>query len=62
MTEYSDEEKHPYGPPSYVVRRIIDDPDRPVRTWLRDTIFFETNTGFCLLLVGFIFQLLGTWV
>lgn len=62
IDEYGDNEKYPYGPPSHITRRIIDDPDAPVRMWIRTFLFFEANTGFYLLLAGFAFQLIGTWV
>jgi hypothetical protein len=61
MEMYGDVTKYPGGPPSNITRRIIDDPDRPIRTWLRNTLFFETRTGFRLIVVGFFFQLAGTW-
>jgi hypothetical protein len=61
VSKYGDEAKYPYGPPSHITRRIIDDPDRPVRMWIRTNLFLEGNTGFYLLLAGFTFQLLGTW-
>lgn len=62
ISEYSDEEKYPFGPPSYITRRIIDDPDAPIRSWLGSFVFLQANTGFYLLLAGFAFQLVGTWV
>ena len=61
LKDYSDEKAYPYGPPSHITRQIIDNPDTPFRTWIRNTMFFKTSTGFYLLLVGFAFQLLGTW-
>ncbi|SRR5258708_3811635 len=61
IEQYGDEEKYPYGPPSHITRRIIDNPDEPVRMWLRTFLFFDGNTGFYLLLAGFAFQLVGTW-
>jgi hypothetical protein len=61
MEQYGDEERYPYGPPSHITRRIIDNPGEPVRMWLRTFLFFDTNTGFYLLLAGFAFQLVGTW-
>jgi hypothetical protein len=60
--KYGDEEKYPLGPPSHITRKIIDDPDRPMRMWIRTFLFLESTTGFYLLLAGFAFQLMGTWV
>ena len=62
VDEYGDEEKYPYGPPSHITRRIIDNPDTPIRMWIRTFLFLESTTGLYLLLVGFAFQLMGTWV
>jgi hypothetical protein len=62
FTEYNDVEKYPGGPPSRITRQIIDDPYAPVRTWLRNTFFFEHGTGIKLIIAGFVFQLLGVWV
>jgi hypothetical protein len=61
IDKYGNVEEYPYGPPSRITRAIIDDPDSPIRTWLRNFLFFESNTGFYLLLAGFVFQLIGTW-
>jgi hypothetical protein len=59
---YSDLEQYPGGPPSRITRQIIDDPDSPVRTWMRNTLFFEHGTGLNFLIAGFVFQLLGVWL
>ena len=61
IEKYGDDEKYPHGPPSYITRRIIDDPDRPIRTYLRNMLFFELKTGFRLIVLGCAFQLLGVW-
>ncbi len=62
IDKYEDAEKYPYGPPSHITRTIIDDPDRPIRMWIRTFLFLDSTTGFYLLLTGFAFQLMGTWV
>lgn len=62
VNKYGDAEKYPYGPPSHITRKIIDDPDRPIKMWIRTHLFLESTGGFYLLLVGFAFQLMGTWV
>jgi hypothetical protein len=61
IDEYDDEKKYPYGPPSHITRKIIDNPDRPVRTHLRNTLFFELRTGFRLIVLGCALQLAGVW-
>ena len=62
IEKFSDVEKYPGGPPSRITREIIDDPDRPVKTWLRSTLFFEHKTGLKFIIAGFFFQLLGVWM
>jgi hypothetical protein len=62
MNEYRDEGKYPYGPPSRIVRQVIDDPDRPIRTQIRNLLFFRLRTGFVLILVGNILQAIGMWL
>lgn len=62
LEEYCSDEKYPYGPPSYITREIIDNPDTPVRTWLRYKCFFEVRTGFWLIVIGTLFQIIGVWL
>lgn len=57
LEKYGDVGKYPYGPPSHITRQIIDNPDTPIRTWIRNTAFFEKRTGFWLLVIGFFFRL-----
>jgi hypothetical protein len=52
LGRYGDEEKYPFGPPSHITRRIIDNPDRPIRMWIRTHLFFEANTGFICCWLG----------
>jgi hypothetical protein len=61
LGKYEDQEKYPYGPPSYIVREVSDDPGRPVRTRIRNTLFFNTRTGFGLIVFGFFGQFVGNW-
>lgn len=62
LDRYGDEKKYPFGPPSHITREMMDDPDRPVRAWLRDRMFYEHDTGFWLLVLGFAFQLWANWL
>ncbi|SRR5258708_1347717 len=61
LNRYSDEKKYPYGPPSHITRRIIDNPDTPVPNWIGRKLFYEHQTGFHLIVAGFLLQLAGTW-
>jgi hypothetical protein len=39
FNEYNDEQKYPGGPPSRITRIIIDNPNTPIRTELRNLLF-----------------------
>lgn len=62
MDEYGDSDKYPYGPPSHITRQIIDNPDTPVRTWLRSRCFFDIRTGFWIIVIGTAVQVLAVWL
>ena len=62
LEPYSDEEKYPGGPPSYITRQVIDNRDTPVRTWFRNIVFFNMRTGFWLVLGGTAIQVLAVWL
>lgn len=59
---YGDETKFPYGPPSEITRQIIDNPDHPVQTWLRNTLFFEPGTGAFLAVTSLIIAVVAAWL
>jgi hypothetical protein len=61
LDRYGDENKYPYGPPSHITRRIIDNPDTPARNWIERNLFYEHRTGFYMIVIGFFLQLAGTW-
>lgn len=62
MEIYGDDTKYPYGPPSYITREIIDDPDAPVLSWTRTYAFFTPATGFWLIVLGTLIQVLAVWL
>jgi hypothetical protein len=62
LTHYGDDKKYPYGPPSYITREIIDNLDRPFATWLRNTCYFNARTGFWLIVLGTMTQVVAVWV
>jgi hypothetical protein len=61
LERYGDTDRFPYGPPSHITRRIIDNPDTPIRNWIAAKTFTEPKTGYYMLVVGFFLQLAGTW-
>jgi hypothetical protein len=62
IEHYGNEEKYPCGPPSYITREIIDNPDRPFATWVRNICFFNVRTGFWLIVVGTLVQVVAVWL
>lgn len=62
LEKFLDEDDYPYGPPSYITREIIDNPDQPLRMKMRNHLFFDLRTGFWLIVIGTILQLIGTWL
>lgn len=61
MEIYGDEERYPGGPPSNITREIIDNPDAPIRTGLRNWLFFDGATGLWFIFVGQVQQLAAVW-
>ena len=61
IDKYGDVEKYPSGPPSHITRKIIDNPDTPIRTYVRNLPFYELKTGFRLIVIGCALQLAGVW-
>jgi hypothetical protein len=60
--KYGNVDQYPYGPPSHITRQIIDNPDTPIRTGLRNILFFEHRTGIWFLIAGFALQLSAVWI
>lgn len=62
ISHYSDDEKYPGGPPSHITRQIIDNPDRPLGTFIRNSLYFRPRTGFLLVCLGTLLQIASLWV
>ncbi|MGL4959600.1 MAG: hypothetical protein ACRC67_00090 [Inquilinus sp.] len=62
ITPYFDEEKYPFGPPSYITRQIIDNPEAPIRMSIRATLFTRSITGFWLIVGGTFFSAVAIWI
>lgn len=62
MDLYANEAEYPYGPPSHFNRKIIDDVDHPISTWVRDVYFYNPRTGFWLIIAGTLVQVVAVWV
>jgi len=62
LNVFGDEQKYPYGPPSYITREIIATVDTPVRSWLSSTCFFNPRTGFWFILIGTLMQVVAVWL
>ena len=61
ISEFGDEGKYPYGPPSYITRQIIDDPDHPIATTARNYVFFDANFGAYLAIVSLLIAMVAIW-
>lgn len=62
LDHYGNAEKYPVGPPSYIAREIIDNPDSPIATRVRNVCFFNARTGFWLIVVGTLVQVFAMWL
>lgn len=62
IEKFGDVDKYPGGPPSRITREIVDDPNHPIQTWIRNKLYFEHRTGLKFIIAGFFFQLLGVWM
>lgn len=60
--KYGDENKYSHGPPSFITREIIDIPDRILFSWFRGTAFFNSSTGYWLIVVGTLIQVVAVWL
>ena len=62
MDIYSDSDAYPYGPPSSVVRQIIDNPDRPIWTFFRNKLFLESRTGAYFAIASIVASIASGWM
>ncbi|ARP66535.1 hypothetical protein A9K65_026700 [Mesorhizobium sp. WSM1497] len=62
MQVYGDESQYPFGPPSYITRQIIDNPDHPFQTLVRNTLFFHSGTGVWLAVASIILAIVAAWL
>lgn len=60
--KYSDSEKYPYGPPSFITRELTDVPDNQLWQEFRHRVLFETRTGFWLGVFSLLLSIPGTWL
>ena len=62
IRKFSDEEKYPYGPPSRISREILDNPETPYLTYLKNLFFYNRKFGLGLLFLSSFIQLLLIWI
>src|SRR5262249_3682168 len=63
LDRYGDEKKYPYGPPSHITRRLsAEHSDVQALNWVKQMLFYDHQTGFHLIVAGFLLQLAGTWM
>ncbi len=49
------------GLPSVLIRQVIDNPDRPIKTKIRNLLFFNPKTGFWIVCISFLVEIVGVW-
>jgi hypothetical protein len=59
---YGDLQRYPFGPPGRITRRLVADHGLPLYNWINARLFYDSWTGFYMLVLGFFLQLLGTWM
>ena len=58
----SNPEQFPHGPPSVMMREIMEEDHRFARVaWCKRQLFMYPHTGFLIILVGCLVQLAGAW-
>lgn len=62
LKEYGNDKKYPYGPPSYITREIIANPDRPYYEAIKSIMFINRKTGVLLIIGSGIVNLIATWI
>lgn len=62
MEEFGDIEKYPFGPPSPITRAIIDNPDAPIQSAIRNFLFFDPGLAALLGLWAGVFAILSYWI
>lgn len=62
LSDFSDEKLYPYGPPSVVVREIIDNPNTPIRTEIKRRVFLDPKTGAVLGIFSTIVGGIAVWL
>ena len=62
VEEFDNIEKYPYGPPSYITRSIIDNPDAPIQSAVRNFLFFDPSLTAILGLWAGVFTVLSYWI
>lgn len=59
---FSDDEKYPSGPPSYFCREIMVSPDDDLIEKVKEQCFINPKTGFLLIVIGTVIQLIAVWL
>lgn len=60
--QFFNEDKNQKNIPSYITRRIIEDPDRSFSSWVRYILFFNLRTAFWLIIIGTFIQIVAVWL
>lgn len=61
LRTYSDVTKYPYGPPSHMMRRVVDDPDAPKSVRVEDALTQKPWIGGGVFAIGMLLHLVTLW-
>ena len=62
MEHFDDVEAYPSGPPSHITRSIIDNPDAPVQSAIRNFLFYDPSLAAVLGLWAGVFTIASYWI
>lgn len=48
--------------PSHIYRNIITNPGQPLRTFIKDLIYYNRKCGYSFLLIGSVIQIISIWI
>ena len=59
---YADEEKYPFGPPSYITRELSSHGESPLWNFICHYVLYEPKTGFWLALLSLLLSIPAIWI
>lgn len=59
---FGDAQRFPYGPPSHIARKIMEDPDRPIWSSVKHYVFYDPAFAVALAFWAGLFTVLAAWI